>query len=103
MEAVTVVAIGTVASVLWCWSAGKGLIESFNFTILMWVWMAIALVMLRIAYLPMQYLRHKSALHRIERQERRLEQRAAAGDAGAAMLRHIRSGVDPRDVPWWRW
>jgi hypothetical protein len=93
----------TAGTVLWLWHAGKGFFESLNFSILMWFWLIIAAVALRIIYFPVQYLRHKWALLNLQRREQRLAQKAANGDAHAAVLLHIKSGTDPREVPWWRW
>jgi len=110
IQLVVVVIGSTVVIALYGWHYDKGLIESFHFAILMWGWLFIAAGVLRVAYLPIQYLGHKLAVWKVERRYRKLEQqaaeKAAAGDelgaAQAEISRHIVSGNDPRFIPWWR-
>jgi hypothetical protein len=97
---VVIVAITTVAIVIGGWSADKGLVESIRFAILLWLWVAMLSGALWIAYLPIRYLRHRSAIRRVENRERGLGRQ----DPESEIVRRLQGlGPDPRKVPWWRW
>lgn len=84
----------TIAITLGGWSIGKGLVQSFIFSIEVWIFMFCAAIILRVAYWPIQYLRHKLAVRRVERRERKLKRQGEIVFV---------SDDDPRFYDWWRW
>jgi hypothetical protein len=58
----------------------------------------------RCLYLPIQFVRHRVAVRKVERAEAELIPAAGAGDPQAKSRLSVRPGrPDPREVPWWHW
>jgi hypothetical protein len=98
----TVAAISFVAFTVASWIGGTGFVETVNWIGQLAIWLILIVVVGRVVYLPVQFLRHRMALNReLERERRQTGGEAATERVGAHVVSfHHRY---PQDVPWWRW
>ena len=57
----------------------------------------------RALYLPIQFIRHQSALREADALDAELEARAAAGNSSARVSLASARSPDPHKIPWYRW
>ena len=98
-----ILALIAVGFIAWSmFSAGLGLFETVNATVLSLFWFVVVVGAVRASILPFQYYRHRRAVTRFLASERDLAERLAKGDA-VARVQASMAVKDPSDTPWWRW
>jgi hypothetical protein len=81
-------------------------IDAVNAVVLSFFWPIAVAGTLRTLWLPVQFLRHRAALSRMERREAEWERLAASDEPGAAGARLnliVSRGRNPRIIDWWHW
>jgi hypothetical protein len=99
------VPIAALALLLWL-GGTAGLAESIGVSILVWLGIIVAGAAFRIAYLPIQYLRHKRAIRMFEGRATKAEAARQQGDLEGTrkcIRLLMKNSRDPREVPWWHW
>jgi hypothetical protein len=101
-EIATVIAIGVAAFAMALWG-NINLLDSINAAVLAFFWLFATIGAIRALYLPVQFIRHRHALRRVEAEDAAWEARAAAGDSVARVRLACARSRGPHEIPWYRW
>jgi MFS family permease len=88
---------------------GLNFFDAVNSIVLSIFWFCVILALIaaliRLAYLPIRYVRHRSALRKALDEDSDLARRLEVGDPLARVRASWSSWShrDPRDIPWYRW